>query len=178
MRSLLLMALGLTVTTPAQVQEAAMNRMASTACARIDDSTLPPELAAWGTRAPVAAAADAAGVSTAALTVGRGADAKLRRNGEVTFPVLPAKPGGTVSYGGLLGFEVRKAGDYQVSLGSGAWIEVVDHGRAVASTRHAPGPACTTLKKTVVFPLAPGAHLLEVSGNGAAELPVMITRVR
>ena len=168
----------LALAAPAAAQDAPGGRMAVPACATVSDTALPADLAAWRTRSLVTAAADAGGAPAASLTVGAGADARLRRNGEVSFPVLPSKPGGTVSYGGLLRFRVAEAGDYQVSLGSGAWIEVVADGRAVVSTRHSPGPACTTLKKTVVFPLTPGPYTLEVSGNGAEVLPVMVSRVR
>ncbi len=47
----------------------------------------------------------------------------------------------------------------------------------VESSAHAPGPACTTLKKTVVFPLKPGRYVLEIAGNGEQILPFMVTRV-
>jgi hypothetical protein len=147
------------------------------ACEAVSDAALPAPLAGWTGRVPLAAAADAGGAAKAELPVGKGVDAQLRHNGEVAFPVLPAKPGGSVSYGGLYGLRIAEAGDYQVSLGSGAWIELVQAKSLVESTAHAPGPACTTLKKTVVFPLKPGRYVLEITGNGEAVLPVMVTRV-
>jgi hypothetical protein len=150
---------------------------AKPACAAVSDAGLPASLAGWTGRSSLAAATTAAGVGQAELPIGKGVDGQLRKTGEVTFPVLPQKPGGSVSYGGLYEIRVAEAGDYQVSLGTGAWIEVVDGQTLMESTAHAPGPACSTLRKTVVFPLKPGRYVLEITGNGEPTLPVMVTRV-
>jgi hypothetical protein len=147
------------------------------ACAATSDANLPPALAGWTARAALPAGATVAEVGKAVLPLGQGVDAQLKKTGEITFPVLPAKPGGTVSYGGLYEVRIAEAGDYQVSLGTGAWIEVVSGKTLVASTAHAPGPPCSSLKKTVVFPLKSGRYVLEITGNGEPTLPVMVTRV-
>ena len=146
-------------------------------CVATSDADLPPALSAWTTRTPVSAAATAAGLAQASLPVGKGVDALLKHSGAITFPVLPAKPGGSVSYGGLYDLNIGEAGNYQVSLGTGAWIELVSGKTLVESTAHAPGPACSSLKKTVVFPLKPGRYVLEISGNTEPTLPVMVTRL-
>jgi hypothetical protein len=147
------------------------------ACAVTSDANLPPNLAAWTTRTPVVAAATATDLAQASLPIGKGVDARLKHGGEITFPVLPAKPGGSVSYGGLYDLRIGEAGDYQVSLGTGAWIELVDGKTLVESSAHAPGPACSSLKKTVVFPLKPGRYVLEITGNAEPTLSVMVTRL-
>ncbi len=164
--------LALTAAAPAVAQEAARP-----ACASVSDAALPPALAGWKERAPLAAAGAAADTGRAVLPIGKGVDAQLKHTGEVTYPVLPAKPGGTVSYGGLYEVRVSEPGDYQVSLGTGAWIEMVDGKSLLESTAHAPGPACTTLRKTVVFPLKPGRYVLEITGNGDPSLAVMVSRL-
>lgn len=166
--------LALAAAAPAFAQEPASRP----ACVVTDDSKLPAALAGWRGRAPLAAAATAGDAVKAALPLGKGVDAQLKRNGEVAFPVLPAKPGGSVSHGGLFEIPVEAAGDYQVSLGTGAWIEVARDGAAVEATAHAPGPPCASLKKTVVFPLVPGRYLLEISGNADPVLPLMVHRVK
>ena len=148
------------------------------ACAASTDATLPAALQGWNGRGDLAAAASQAAAASAALPIGKGVNAQLKKTGEVSFPVLPAKPGGSVSYSGLYGLNIAEAGDYQVSLGSGAWIEVVAGKAALESTAHAPGPACSTLRKTVVYPLKPGRYLLEIAGNGEQVLPVMVHRVK
>ena len=137
------------------------------ASATISDAGLPAHLAAWTNRSALPAAASAADVGKAALPVGKGVDAQLKKTGEVAFPVLPAKPGGSVSYGGLYEVRIVEPGDYQVSLGTGAWIEVVSGKTLVASTAHAPGTACASLKKTVVFPLKPGRYVLEIPATAS-----------
>ena len=146
-------------------------------CAMTSDANLPPALAAWTTRTPVAAAAAMMELSQAGLPIGKGVDAQLKHSGEVVFPMLPAKPGGSVSYGGLYDLKISETGDYQVSLGTGAWIELVSGKVLIESTAHAPGPACSSLKKTVVFPLKPGRYVLEITGNADPILPVMVTRL-
>lgn len=145
------------------------------ACAVTDDTSIPASLAAWKTRTPLDAAARVA--DAAALPIGAGVDAGLRPNGEVVFPRLPEKPGGSVSYGGLFRLHVAEAGDHQVSLGTGAWIELVQGDAVVPTKRFGPGPACASLKKTVVFALVPGDYLLEITGNAAPQLPLMVTRL-
>jgi hypothetical protein len=147
------------------------------ACATTDDSGLPPALGGWLDRAPLAAAATAAEAANASIPIGKGVDAQLKRTGDVVFPVLPAKPGGSVSYGGLYELRIAEAGDYQVSLGTGAWIEIVSGKTALAASAHGPGPACSSLKKTVVFPLKPGRYVFEVTGNGEPTLALMVTRL-
>jgi hypothetical protein len=176
MRHPIYIALGLATAlwSPAAVAQEPPSRPA---CATTSDVNLPPALAGWTARLPVAAAATTTEVAKAALPIGKGVEAQLKHTGEITFPVLPAKPGGSVSYGGLYEVRIAEAGDYQLSLGTGAWIEVVSGKTLIESTAHAPGPACSSLKKTVVFPLKPGRYVLEITGNGEPSLPVMVTRV-
>lgn len=147
------------------------------ACAKTSDANLPAALSGWTARTSVGAATKDADASKAVLPLGKGVDAQLKHTGEVVFPVLPGKPGGSVSYGGLYEIRVVDAGDYQVSLGTGAWIELVSGKALIESTAHAPGPPCASLKKTVIFPLKPGRYILEITGNGEPTLPVMVTRV-
>jgi hypothetical protein len=141
------------------------------------DQNLPAALASWTSRTDLAAAAKEANAAKASVPIGKGVNGQLVHTSEVTFPVLPEKPGGSVSYSGLYEIRVTDAGNYQVSLSTPAWIDVVSGKAFVESNAHAPGPACSTLKKTVVFPLKPGRYILEISGNGEQALPFMVTRV-
>lgn len=163
--------MGLAEAAAAQDQPAA-----KPACAAMD-TALPPALSGWLNRADLAAVSKASDAAKASLPIGKGVDAKLTKTSEVIFPVLPEKPGGSVSFSGLFEIKVKEAGNYQVSLGTGAWIDVISGKTAVTSNAHAPGPTCSTLKKTVVFPLTPGSYVLEIAGNGEAALPVMVSRV-
>jgi len=100
----------------------------------------------------------------------------LRHTREVQYVVQPEKPGGSVAYGGLLMLDVKTAGTYQVNLSSGAWIDMLKDGAAVMSGAHAPGPACSGIRKTVQFPLQPGRHVIQLSANGDPTIAVLVSR--
>ena len=147
-------------------------------CPATDDTGLSGPLAGWNSRADLAAVVSTADAGKAALPLGKGVNARLKQNGDVAFPVPPDKPGGPGSYGGLYEIRVAQPGDYQVSLGSSAWIELASGAAKLEPTSHTPGPACTTLKKTVTFTLKPGRYVLEIAGNPEPAVPVMVHKVR
>ncbi|HUO01769.1 MAG TPA: hypothetical protein VMU31_03245, partial [Rhizomicrobium sp.] len=117
------------------------------------------------------------GLSAAALTIGHGARVTLAGTREVSYITQPDKPGGSVAHGGLLSVTIDKPGTYQVNLSSGAWIDLVRDGKSVLSTAHAPGPACTGIRKTVQFPLQPGRYVLQISAESNTTMLVMVSRV-
>lgn len=82
-----------------------------------------------------------------------------------------------MAYGGLLQLNVKNVGTYQVNLSSGAWIDLLKDGTAVMSGAHAPGPACSGIRKTVQFPLQPGRYVIQLSANGDPTIAVMVSRV-
>jgi hypothetical protein len=84
---------------------------------------------------------------------------------------------GSVSYGGLIGVTVAQPGSYRVALSSGAWIDLVRDGKAVTSTAHGHGPACTGVLKMVDFPLTPGRYTLQIGANGGARMTVLVARL-
>jgi hypothetical protein len=137
----------------------------------------PAELAGWTGRVAVSAAGKIEALGAATLAPGKGADVTLLPTPDVTYPVRPGHPGGSVSSGGLLGFTIVQAGTYRVAIGSGAWLEVVRGTETLVSTAHGPGPACTGVRKMVDFALTPGDYLLEIAGNGTPTLPVLVTKL-
>ncbi|WP_254620937.1 homogentisate 1,2-dioxygenase [Sphingomonas sp. CL5.1] len=137
----------------------------------------PAELAGWQGRTALSAASDPAGADAARIVPGKGVDAALLPTPAIRYPVRPAHPGGSVSHGGIFAFEITEAGTYRVAIGSGAWIEVVRGGQPATSTAHQPGPACSGVRKMVDFTLEPGSYLLEIAGNGAPRLPILIARL-
>jgi len=143
-------------------------------CAAETKPALPAALAGWATPAPLAAATDRYGLAGATLVPGKAATVTLLPTPAVRYPLQPEKPGGSVSHGGLLAFTIARAGSYRIALGSGAWIDVVRAGKAVVSTAHGHGPACSTIRKMVDFSLEPGDYVLQISANAAAELAVLI----
>lgn len=113
----------------------------------------------------------------ATLAAGQAAHLTLLRTPEVRYPLRPEKPGGSVSYGGLVGLTITEPGTFRVALDSAAWIDMVKDGKAIASTRHGHGPACTGIRKMVDFPLQPGSYTLQIAANGAPELQLLVARL-
>lgn len=133
---------------------------------------MPRGLAGWRTIVPVVA-----GSTPVPIRIGRGVRATLLPGAEVSYPVAPARPGAAGTSGGVFAFEVARGGRYRVALGAGAWIDVVQGGRTLASGAHDHGPECSPVKKMVDFDLAAGRYLLEVSGSPVATLPLMVAKV-
>ena len=136
----------------------------------------PPALSGWSSKQDLAATAKEDGLASAALTVNHAAAVTLHPTRDVSFITQPDKPGGSVAHGGLLGVTIASAGTYQVNLSSGAWIDLVRDGKSVLSTAHAPGPACTGIRKKVQFPLQPGHYVLQISANADPTIAVMVSQ--
>jgi hypothetical protein len=159
------------LSAPAFAQE----MQAPSKCASV--AAPPPALAGWSSKQDLAAAAKEDGLASAALNVNHGATVALHPTREVAYITQPDKPGGSVAHGGLLGVTIASAGTYQINLSSGAWIDLVRDGKSVLSTAHAPGPACTGIRKTVQFPLQPGKYVLQISANVDPAIDVMVSQV-
>ncbi len=97
---------------------------------------------------------------------------------QVRYALPPEKPGTAAQRGTVVRFTVPSAGRYRIALSAAAWIDVVAGGKPVASTGHTHGPACTGMRKIVDFTLAPGSHLLQISGAEAKMIGVMIAPAR
>lgn len=152
---------------------APMQDSADPRCATIRPA-FPAELAGWSTRAPLVAGT--APRNAPVLLVGRGADVSLAPGDQLQPVAAPGRAPEAGTSGGLLMFQVARAGTYRVALGGPAWIDVVRRGRALASTGHGHGPACTGIRKIVDFRLAPGRYVLQLTGSVATSLPVLIGR--
>jgi hypothetical protein len=138
---------------------------------------LPASLSGWSSKAPLTAASDEAGLSSVTLMAGKAAMIALHPTRQVHYLSQPEKPGGSVAHGGLARISITTAGTYQVSLNSGAWLDVLKDGKMLESTAHGPGPACTGIGKTVQFPLQPGQYVLQISANADPTIAVMVSKV-
>jgi len=132
---------------------------------------VPP--AAWGTNIALTSATASADLAAARLTLDQAATVNLHPVGEVRFAAPPERPSEVSSFGGMLELDVREAGTYLVSLSAGAWIDVLKDGKAVASTAHGHGEECSGLRKMVTFPLQPGRHVIQLSGNKEATIRIL-----
>jgi len=165
--------LALLLATPALAQE----MQHAPANCPADAKPLPAALSAWTDKASLDAADNPAGLNAAALAPGKAVTVNLHHTREVQYISKPEKPGGSVAYGGLLMLDIKNAGTYQVNLSSGAWIDLLKGGATVMSGAHAPGPACSGIRKTVQFPLQPGRYVIQLSANGDPTVAVMVSHV-
>lgn len=166
-------AAGMTATSaPAQMAE-----MPSAAQACTVPADLPAEMASWRTPAPLKAAGDRKVLKVAQLTPGQAVTFALLPTPQVSYPLRPEKPGGSVSYGGLARFTVDQPGTWRVALGSGAWVDVVKDDKAAPSIAHGHGPDCSGIRKMVDYSLTPGAYTLQVAANGADSITLLVTRL-
>jgi hypothetical protein len=137
----------------------------------------PAALSGWTAEAHVVSADKAAGLVSARLKLGQGSMVTLHPTRSVAYVTQPDKPGGSVASGGLLSVSITDAATYQVSLSSGAWIDVLQNGKPLISAAHAPGPACTGIRKTVQFALKPGQYVVQLSANADPLIQVMVSKV-
>ncbi len=175
MGRLLIVALLTATAFAAQAQD--MGSMAAAAPSCAQPAVLPDALASWTKPEVLAGATDARGVKAATLKPGQAVMMALRPTPAIAYPVRPAKPGGSVSYGGLAGFTVDRAGTWRVALGAGAWVDVVSGKTAAISVAHGHGPDCSGIRKMVDYDLKPGPYVLQIAANGTDSLGVLVTRL-
>lgn len=137
----------------------------------------PSELARWSAAQPALAAADPASAAKSQVTEGQAIEARLNERAALRFAAQPEKADGSDSYGGLFAFPVKAAGTYRIAMGAAAWVDVVSDGKAVASTAHGHGPACTGIRKMVDFPLAKGEHLIQIAGSAVPTIRLLAVRL-
>ncbi len=174
MRAALFLGLMLGVAAPALAQQGEQTPPPR-AC-YVTDTELPAGLEDWKGKAALASGTSDADIAKAAITLGKGYEAALLNTPKVSFSVQPEKPGGSVAHAGLFTFTVETAGAYTVALSTPAWIDVLENGKAIEPTSFGHGPECTTIRKMVVFPLQPGSHVLQVSGNAAPTMKLMVAK--
>ncbi|WEK01827.1 MAG: homogentisate 1,2-dioxygenase [Candidatus Sphingomonas phytovorans] len=142
-----------------------------------DAAPIPPELAGWPSRKPMAAAVDSASLANTTLAPGAAVDLALTPTPAVTYVLRPSRPGGSVSHGGMATVTIGEAGTFRVAIGSAAWLDIVRDGASLESVGHGHGPACSGIRKMVDFALKPGSYILQIVGNGSATLPLAIVKL-
>ncbi len=175
MRGLIYLGLAIALAAPSFAQQPTMPAKPEVACA-VTDATLPAGLTDWNGKAAMSTAPGVEHLAHAKLALGKGYEAGLLNTPKVAMPVQPEKPGGSVAYAGLFSFTVETEGAYTVALSTPAWIDVLEDGKSVEPTKFGHGPECTTIRKMVVFTMKPGTHVLQVSGNPAATLKLMVAK--
>lgn len=176
MTKLMALALLAVLVMPARAQNLPMEQAAAPVCPR-DAEPIPLMLAGWSSKTPLDAATDAASLAKAVVMPGTAYTLSLAETPMVAFPVRPSHPGGSVSHSGLVRFTVARAGTYRVAIGSGAWLDVVRDTTSLESVGHGHGPNCSGIRKMVDFALQPGTYTVQIAGNGAASIPLLIARL-
>lgn len=137
----------------------------------------PAELPGWTDTQPAMAAADPVSAGKVGIAEGRAVEAGLAKSAGLRFAAQPEKAGASDSYGGLLTFTAKTSGTYRVALGSAAWVDVVRDGKAVASSAHGHGPACSGVRKMVDFPLSAGEYLIQIAGSATPTIRLLAVRL-
>lgn len=128
-------------------------------------------LAPWTN--PTAAKAGREATNAPLLSAGKAASITLQPTPDVHYALRPEKPGGSVSYGGLLTLDVAQAGTYRIALSTAAWIDVVGKEGALRSIAHGHGPDCTGIRKMVDYVAPAGRYTVQISANGAPQITVL-----
>lgn len=97
------------------------------------------------------------------------ADAKL--------PVAPSRPPKFPdSYAGFVHVSaLPQAGTYRVTLAHGAWIDVIQDGKALKPAAFSGASGCEGLAKGVKFALAAAPFVVEISGTSARAIALVVT---
>jgi hypothetical protein len=131
------------------------------------------ELAPWRSPVTLVTANEVGQLPDAVMRVGQAAELVLHPIGAVRLPVAAGRAGGN---GGLAAITITRTGTYRFALGSAGWVDVAAGGKAVKSTTHGHGPACTGIHKIVEFPLKPGRYTIVVSGNLGMRTQLLVAR--
>ena len=134
---------------------------------------LPPELSGWSAQMPVSAGVKPGDGAT--VSVGQAALVSLHPAKHLAL--APAPRGATEGSGGTLTLAVTATGTYRVALGGGAWIDLVQQGKALASIAHNHGPKCTGVRKLIDFKLTPGNYTIQLSGSAEDSVALLVAKV-
>lgn len=109
-------------------------------------------------RAKLASGSEQAAMPSSAITLGlvTPADARL--------PTPPERAPKEGTFAGFTSIESAKAGLYTISLSTGAWVDVVQDGRALKPVAFSGATDCSGIRKTVKYQLSAQPFVLQVSG--------------
>ncbi|UVO52031.1 homogentisate 1,2-dioxygenase [Sphingomonas sp. SUN019] len=170
MRPTFAVILALLPITAAVAQEPA----AEASCANVRVA-LPAEFSGWSEQIPVSAGVKPGDGAT--VSVGKAANVSLHPAKHLALSPAPEKAAAVDSNGGTLAVSIVTAGTYRLALGGAAWVDLVQDGKAVASSAHDHGPKCTGVRKMVDFKLTPGTYAIQLSGSATPSLALMLVKL-
>jgi len=123
---------------------------------------------------------DALSGSTVAALPKGGISLSLLNAADVKFTLPPAgRPKDGAVKGAVLNIgTIAKAGAYQVTLSSEAWIDLIQAGKFVGSTDHSGAKDCPGLRKIVRFNLTEGPLVVQISTAAVDSLKLAILPVQ
>lgn len=135
---------------------------------------LPKDMSSWKEPMAISAAKTGAELSQSVVVINKAVQATLFPTKTVQFVVAPEERGGSVSFAGMVQFDVPTQGTYRVITNSRPWIEMVKDGKSIASIKHQHGAQCLGMEKILDFPLSPGRHTMEFTANGKETIKFII----
>jgi hypothetical protein len=101
---------------------------------------------------------------------------QLEPQDQVAFAVPPGKKAHRDgAYAGLVRLHIAAAGLYRVALSQPFWVDVVAKGTLVASGDFTGARGCSSPHKVILYRLAAGDQLLQVSGWAAPQAELTVT---
>lgn len=140
-------------------------------------TALPTEMTSWKAPIAISAAKNPAELSQSVVSINKAAQATLFPTKTVKFVVAPEERGGSVSFAGMVQFDVPTPGTYRVTTDSRPWVEMVKDGKAIDSIKHQHEAQCLGMEKILDFPLSAGRHTMEFTANGKETIKFIIVPV-
>jgi hypothetical protein len=102
---------------------------------------------------------------------------RLSPQEQVGFAVSPGKkPHRHGAYAGLVRLHIAAGGLYRIALSEHFWIDVVAGGKLVSTADFTGAPGCSSPHKILLYRLAPGDLLLQVSDWPSPQTELTVTR--
>jgi hypothetical protein len=121
--------------------------------------------------------AGAAVSSAPAILLDRLYRLQLAPQQQVTFGLPPGKkPHRHGAYAGLVRLHIAAGGLYRIAVSKHFWIDVVAAGKLVATADFTGSPGCSSPHKILLYRLAPGDLLLQLSDWPSPQTELSVTR--
>ncbi|CAI3939188.1 unnamed protein product [Commensalibacter communis] len=137
----------------------------------------PKEMSSWKEPSSISAAKTSEELSHSTVTINQAVQASLFPTRTVKFVVNPEERGGSVSFAGMVQFNVPTQATYRIITDSRPWVEMVKDGKTIESSKHQHGSKCLGMEKVLDFPLSPGQHTIEFTANGKDTIKFIIVPV-
>jgi len=111
------------------------------------------------------------------IPLGAGVELALKPRDEVAFDPPREKSTDKDSFGGVFELDLPAGGMYQITLSSGASIDIVQRGTPIAALESSSADGCPDVRKSIRFMLAAGRLRIQLSGAMSPNLKISISTV-